>query len=110
MTRRWGRAHDEQPVATTPKPGDVRMTAWVHGFVQGVGFRWWTRSRALELGLVGSASNLADGRVEVVVEGSREACDALLAQLRGAKTPGGVDQVVAQFADARGGFRGFTER
>ena len=30
---------------------DVRLTAWVHGYVQGVGFRWWTRSRALELGL-----------------------------------------------------------
>lgn len=21
---------------------DVRLTAWVHGWVQGVGFRWWT--------------------------------------------------------------------
>ncbi len=37
----------------------VRLIAWVHGQVQGVGFRWWTRSRALELGLVGSATNLA---------------------------------------------------
>ena len=35
-----------------------RLTAWVHGEVQGVGFRWWTRARALELGLAGSASNL----------------------------------------------------
>ena len=34
---------------------DVRLTAWVHGHVQGVGFRWWTRSRALELGLTGFA-------------------------------------------------------
>jgi len=110
MTRRWGRARDEQPAGTAPEPGTVRMTAWVHGYVQGVGFRWWTRSRALELGLVGSASNLADGRVEVVVEGSREACDALLTALRGAKTPGGVDQVVAEFHEPHGGFRGFTER
>ena len=47
----------------------VRMTAHVHGQVQGVGFRWWTRARALELGLVGSATNLADGRVQVVAEG-----------------------------------------
>ena len=86
------------------------MTAWVHGFVQGVGFRWWTRSKALELGLVGSASNLSDGRVEVVAEGPREVCDALLEQLRGAGTPGGVDQVIAQFSDARGGFRGFDTR
>ena len=86
------------------------MTAWVHGFVQGVGFRWWTRSRALELGLVGSVGNLSDGRVEVVAEGTREACDALLEQLRGAGTPGDVSQVIAQFADARGGFRGFETR
>ena len=28
----------------------VRLSAWVHGQVQGVGFRWWTRARALELG------------------------------------------------------------
>ncbi|MGS0688611.1 acylphosphatase [Nakamurella sp. GG22] len=86
------------------------MTAWVHGMVQGVGFRWWTRSRALELGLVGSAANLADGRVEVVAEGSREACEALLDRLRGARTPGGVDKVVAQFSAPRGDLRGFSER
>ena len=43
-----------------------RMTAFVHGNVQAVGFRWWTRSRALELGLTGYAANKADGRVQVV--------------------------------------------
>jgi len=110
---KWGLGRSDAEVSTpagVPRPGDVRMIAWVHGFVQGVGFRWWTRSRALELGLVGSAGNLSDGRVEVVVEGSREACEALLAQLRGAQTPGGVDQVVTQFGEARGGFHGFTER
>jgi acylphosphatase len=44
----------------------ARLTAWVEGRVQGVGFRWWVRSRALELGLTGFAENLADGRVKVV--------------------------------------------
>ncbi len=48
---------------------DVRLTAWVHGHVQGVGFRWWTRSRALELGLTGFAANKPDGRVHVVAQG-----------------------------------------
>ncbi|EFD48512.1 acylphosphatase acyP, partial [Mycobacterium tuberculosis T17] len=33
---------------------DVRLTAWVHGWVQGVGFRWWTRCRALDLRLTGT--------------------------------------------------------
>ena len=94
----------------SPQPGTVRMTAWVHGMVQGVGFRWWTRSRALELGLVGSAKNLLDGRVEMVAEGSREACDALLGRLRDARTPGGVDKVVVRFTAPRGGLSEFSMR
>jgi acylphosphatase len=88
----------------------VRMTAWVHGRVQGVGFRWWTRSRALELGLVGHAANLSDGRVEVVAEGPREACERLLAALRSGSTPGQVQRVTERFVDARGGVTGFVER
>ena len=88
----------------------VRMTAWVHGHVQGVGFRWWTRCRALELGLAGHAANLADGRVEVVAEGPREACERLLAALRSGSTPGHVQQVTERFGDARGGVTGFIER
>ena len=87
----------------------VRLTAWVQGSVQGVGFRWWTRCRALELGLVGTARNLTDGRVAVVAEGDRAACEALLAALRGDRTPGVVEQVVEQWGGARGGLRGFTE-
>jgi acylphosphatase len=34
----------------------VRVTVFVRGQVQGVGFRWWTRARALELGLAGQPS------------------------------------------------------
>ncbi len=88
----------------------VRLTAWVHGMVQGVGFRWWTRAAALELGLVGTAANLPDGRVEVVAEGPRAACELLLQRLQGGRTPGFVEQVVAQYAPARGNFQGFRER
>jgi acylphosphatase len=80
----------------------VRLTAWVRGRVQGVGFRWWTRSRALELGLTGWALNLDDGRVEVVAEGPRAACEALLAALRSTATPGRVALVVEQWSTARG--------
>ncbi|RTL64789.1 MAG: acylphosphatase [Pseudonocardiaceae bacterium] len=87
----------------------VRLTAWVHGAVQGVGFRWWTRSRALEIGLVGEARNLPDGRVAVVAEGDRPQCDRLLELLRGGTTPGRVDDVVTQWGDARGSWAGFRE-
>lgn len=87
----------------------MRVTAWVHGRVQGVGFRWWTRSRALELGLTGHAANLPDGRVEVVAEGSRAACEELLTALRSGSTPGQVKRVIERFGDARG-VAGFVER
>jgi acylphosphatase len=89
---------------------NVRLTAWVHGRVQGVGFRWWTRSRASELGLSGHASNLRDGRVEVVAEGPREDCVKLLELLRGGTTPGHVDLVVERWSEARNASNGFVER
>lgn len=89
---------------------EVRLTAWVHGRVQGVGFRWWTRSRALELGLTGFASNRPDGRVQVVAQGPREACERLLELLQSGITPGRVDNVVADWSEVRDSLEGFTER
>ena len=88
----------------------ARLTAWVHGRVQGVGFRWWTRSRALELGLAGHARNLTGGRVEVVAEGSREAAERLLALLRSGDTPFVIDSVVERWSQPRGGLTGFVEK
>lgn len=88
----------------------VRLTAWVHGQVQGVGFRWWTRCRALELGLAGHAANLADGRVEVVAEGPRAACEKLLAVLRSSSTPGHVTHVTHHFTTPRHDVTNFVER
>lgn len=89
---------------------DLRLTAWVHGLVQGVGFRWWTRARALELGLTGYAANRPDGRVLVVAQGSREVCQQLLELLQGGSTPGRVDTVVSDWSDAGDPIEGFTER
>ncbi|SBS71558.1 Acylphosphatase [uncultured Mycobacterium sp.] len=89
---------------------DVRLTAWVHGYVQGVGFRWWMRSRALELGLTGYASNQADGRVLVVAQGPRADCERLLELLRGGTTPGSVDKVVADVTEPGEPMRGFVEK
>ena len=94
----------------TPGDGEVRLTAFVKGRVQGVGFRWWTRARALELGLRGSATNLDDGRVEVVAEGPEAAATALLDLLRAGAGPGRVDFVAERWGPARGQDEGFVER
>src|ERR1700689_5415438 len=75
----------------------ARLTAWIAGRVQGVGFRWWVRARALELGLVGLAENLEDGRVKVVAEGPVASCRELLAVLGGPGTPGQVNSVTQRW-------------
>jgi acylphosphatase len=96
--------------APEPRNDEARLSAWVHGHVQGVGFRWWTRSRALELGLTGFASNRPDGRVHVVAQGTREACEKLLELLRSGKTPGSVDKVVVDWTEPDATMTGFSER
>ncbi|GFE14102.1 acylphosphatase [Streptomyces glebosus] len=89
----------------------VRVTAWVRGQVQGVGFRWFTRANALRIGeLAGFAVNLGDGRVQVVAEGPKEHCDQLLDWLRTGDTPGRVDGVTEIWDTPRGGYDGFEIR
>ena len=73
--------------------GRRRVVALVSGSVQGVGYRWFVRGRAEAAGLAGSATNLPDGRVEVVLEGPDAAVDAVLADLQGPRAPGAVTRV-----------------
>jgi acylphosphatase len=62
--------------------GQEAERGWlVRGRVQGVGFRWWTRHWAEDLGVVGSVENLPDGAVRVMARGHPEALDRLEAAL-----------------------------
>jgi acylphosphatase len=94
--------------------GPVRATVFVRGHVQGVGFRWWTRARALELGLTGWARNTDDRRVEVVAEGPPDAVERLLGLLAAAVPtagrPGRVVGVSSPLWAAPRGEAGFRER
>lgn len=69
------------PRAETPSI-TARATVLVRGRVQGVGYRAFVRRHALDLDLTGQVENLADGRVEVVVEGPRLDLEHLLVHLR----------------------------
>jgi acylphosphatase len=97
------------PDSRSGREETVRLTAWVDGRVQGVGFRWWTRCQARRLGLRGTAANLPDGRVEVIAEGRRAACAELLDLLAGQDTPGRVTGVDHQWGQALGEFARFIE-
>ncbi|WKD59047.1 acylphosphatase [Corynebacterium caspium] len=95
-----------------PKEPKIRLTAFVHGNVQGVGFRWWTRGQALEFGLSGKATNMPDGRVCVVAEGDVAQCAKLLEALKEEpstrRRPGNVRKVIEQWSENLLGVAGFT--
>ena len=86
---------------------------FVRGRVQGVGFRWWTRARALELGLIVFARNLDDGRVEICGQGPPEGVERLreLIEEEPSSTgrPGYVQSCVVQRRALRSDLSGFRE-
>ena len=84
------------------------LHATVHGYVQGVGFRYFVRRRAHELGLSGWAANRPDGTVRVEAFGAREALMALvqaLAEGPVASRVERVDHVIEEGGHGREGFR-----
>jgi len=85
----------------------TRIVAVVSGHVQGVGYRWFVRELAHTAGLRGSARNLPDGRVEVVVEGPEDDVRALLTALDGPRAPGSPTRVDSR-SEAVQGLHGFT--
>ena len=105
------RAYDATMAEAAGSDDARRLTVFVRGRVHGVGFRWWTRARALELGLAGYARNTADGRVEVVAEGPEGVLGQLLDLLREfpstTRRPGHVEAVSAPMWDLPRGEIGF---
>jgi acylphosphatase len=91
-------------------PDRVRIHATVHGFVQGVNFRYYTLRQAQILNLDGYVRNRLDGSVEVVVEGDRDAVSQLLNWLHGGPPSATVDTVDYEWQEPTGEFRRFEVR
>lgn len=51
---------------------------FILGFVQGVGLRRFIKGKAKKLSLTGWVMNLPDGRVEAVINGSKEKIEQLI--------------------------------
>jgi acylphosphatase len=68
-------------MANGTKRNVTRLVA-VEGFVQGVGYREFTRRAAERLGVFGWVRNRLDGTVEALLHGPAEAVEALSAEMR----------------------------
>ena len=88
-----------------------RLHAIVHGRVQGVNFRWYTRQRAAQLGLSGWVRNLPDGRqVEVTAEGPADELADLVRFLHQGPPSARVEKVDLLCLTPSGEFTGFSVR
>ena len=70
---------------------------WVHGLVQGAGFRYSTQAQARQLDVKGYARNLSDGSVEVLAWGEEAQVTALIDWLKaGGPRSARVEQVLVE--------------
>lgn len=87
----------------------TRLHIHFTGQVQGVGFRYTTARLACGFAVTGFVRNLPDGRVELVVEGSRADVQKLLSDV-GDAMEGHIRQTNSTEAAATGEFASFEIR
>ncbi|GIW45374.1 MAG: acylphosphatase [Candidatus Binatia bacterium] len=92
------------------RSGQHQLHLLIGGIVQGVGFRFFVERTARRLGLRGWVRNLADGRVEVLAEGSRQALELLLAECHRGPSGAMVREVHAEWREATGAMQDFEIR
>jgi|SRR5579883_1159034 acylphosphatase len=88
----------------------AQLRALAHGYVQGVGYRFFSRREALALGLRGYVRNRGDGTVEVVAEGERSALERYLLRLERGPSEAEVEWVDATWTQAGDSFSDFQIR
>jgi acylphosphatase len=93
---------------TTADPAGVGFVAVVHGSVQGVGFRYYTRSVAHRFGVYGYVMNQPDGTVKVVCEGPSAATRKMLEWLDHGPPSARVTTVDTEWYWSRRGYSSFT--
>lgn len=87
---------------------ELRIEVRITGRVQGVGFRWWARSRAEALGLTGWVMNEDDERsVTLVAEGPVASLDRFERLLREGPPSARIEDVTVRREPASGRFTRF---
>jgi acylphosphatase len=84
-----------------------RLKILYSGRVQGVGFRYATKTVATGFEISGIVRNLPDGRVELIAEGGREELEAFRSAIRDEGLAGFIRDEQVTWTDAQNEFRGF---
>ena len=88
----------------------VARRVLISGRVQAVGFRFFVEARAAAEGVHGWVRNLADGRVEAVLEGEQESVDRVQSALWRGPSGAHVDDVIVEITVPSGRTTGFSIR
>ena len=75
----------------------ARIHAFVKGYVQGVGFRFYVLQHGMNLNLQGWVRNRFNGQVEVVAEGPKELLEGLLDRLKEGPPASQVSKVLVDW-------------
>jgi len=86
----------------------VKARVRIEGLVQGVFYRYSTQQKARELGVHGWVRNLRDGSVECLLEGERDAVEALIRWCHHGPPGGHVESVTTKWEEYTGALQGFT--
>ena len=71
----------------------------VVGRVQGVAFRFHTKQKADDLGVVGTVQNLEDGSVQIYANGDKALVDQLIDWCHNGSSAATVEEVIVQHID-----------
>jgi acylphosphatase len=97
-----------------PMPADdrrVRAHMWVHGRVQGVGFRAHVEYNARQMGgLSGWVRNVGYDAVEAVAEGEREKVERFIQMMKDGPRGSRVDESKVEWEEPTGEFERFGVR
>jgi acylphosphatase len=86
---------------------ESRLHMFYSGRVQGVGFRYTVKSLVPGYEVRGIIRNLPDGRVELIVEGTKDELLAFQQAIRNSGLGGLIAQEVETWSESAHEFRGF---
>jgi len=87
-----------------------RVRVFYTGRVQGVGFRYTAREVACGYEVTGFVRNMADGRVELLAEGTEEELTAFVSGIGQSDLAGHIRQADVRWEDPTGEFKRFEIR